>query len=510
VRATLESGVPAGGYTVTFEVRTRDGSWQQLGKQLIGTSPTSVFNSLSDFEIGSQQYGTSSLWMGNVYEVLVERAPGEVAARFMPSEASASDVASFAGTDGRTYTVHTSGALVARINKSPVRLVDVAANIPRCRYRPSDGAYNGILIEPATTNYQRNGNFSGAVVGVIGSGGALPTNWFASTFASTNLNTEIVGFGEEDGVPYIDVRVSGTSNGTSYTLQFETNTNAVAVQNEVWTLSVFTRLVGGSHNGLPSAAATVYINTYTAAGAFDAVTTAVHAKDFTPTSRPLLTQRQWKTRSLGSATTARVNGGVFWTVTNGAAIDCTMRFAAPQLEKRYGPTSIAKATGSNASRGNDFLSYPVGGGVSQAEGTVVAECTPAAALIAESSFSKHVFVITNGTSNNRLIPAYFQSGVVASFSDSNGSSSNAVGLPSQNIVDSTVKIASGWERGVLGIECTGFTGASDVDGVAFTSEPNVIYIGQSYLGAASLNGCVREVSVYNKRMGGSAMQRAIA
>ena len=70
------------------------------------------------------------------------------------------------------------------------------------------------LVRYAPHNYAMNTEMTGAVVGVIGSGGALPTGWSWSSAAG--IVREVVAVGTlPSGLPYIDVRLSGTNANVS-------------------------------------------------------------------------------------------------------------------------------------------------------------------------------------------------------------------------------------------------------------------------------------------------------
>ena len=63
--------------------------------------------------------------------------------------------------------------------------------------------YNGLLIEEGRTNSLRNGEAQGAVVGIIGSGGELPTNW--NVVNTVGLTLEVISSGTINGFNYIDL-----------------------------------------------------------------------------------------------------------------------------------------------------------------------------------------------------------------------------------------------------------------------------------------------------------------
>lgn len=79
----------------------------------------------------------------------------------------------------------------------------VASGVPRF------GGGLGFLSEPARTNSVRNNQNVGAV---IGSPGTMPTNWVSTLVGG--ISSQIVGTGIENGIPYIDIRYSGTATST--------------------------------------------------------------------------------------------------------------------------------------------------------------------------------------------------------------------------------------------------------------------------------------------------------
>jgi hypothetical protein len=179
----------------------------------------------------------------------------------------------------------------------------------------------GLQTVPTRTNSIRNNSMSGAVAGVIGSGGVLPTNWAAT---AAGLTRTIVGTGTENGLPYIDYRLSGTTGSTASQIIFETSTSTAAVTGQVWTESTFNRLVGGTLNNISSVNNTIY--------EWNAVGTYINENNaaFVPTASM---QRASLTTTLdGGVATAFVSSAVQLFYSVGVAIDVTIRIYAPQLE----------------------------------------------------------------------------------------------------------------------------------------------------------------------------------
>ena len=92
---------------------------------------------------------------------------------------------------------------------------------------------SGTLVY-APMNAIRNSSASGAVAGTPGT---LPTNWNVFTNV-TGLTRHIVGTGTDDGITYIEVKLSGTPSGSGiYQFQFEPSNAVAALTAQTWTAS---------------------------------------------------------------------------------------------------------------------------------------------------------------------------------------------------------------------------------------------------------------------------------
>src|SRR5690606_3292604 len=118
-------------------------------------------------------------------------------------------------------------------------------NVPRIDWSHGRPA---LRLEPQRTNQIRNPRCEGAAVGVVGSGGALPTFWGLTNTAG--LTWDVVATGVENGLPYVDVRLHGTSSQTFAQMRFEDTTAIAAAPGETWTGSFYARRVGGSMAGI--------------------------------------------------------------------------------------------------------------------------------------------------------------------------------------------------------------------------------------------------------------------
>jgi hypothetical protein len=186
-------------------------------------------------------------------------------------------------------------------------------------------APKGLMSEPQRTNSIRNPRAEGAVVGTPGT---LPTNWVQAT--ATGITPSVIGFGSENGIPYIDLQISGTSTGGANNIQAEANIIA-ATPSQTWTSSVSLRLVAGSFTN---------VQQIRLIGGDNIVSQTSTAISF-PTSAPLAAQRYsfaWTTNA-GAVTTLVYPCGLN-IISFAGAVNFTLRIGAPQLELGGFPTSI--------------------------------------------------------------------------------------------------------------------------------------------------------------------------
>jgi hypothetical protein len=79
-----------------------------------------------------------------------------------------------------------------------------------------------------------NSGTSGAVLGVVGSGGAFPTGWEMSA----GLSRQVLGSGETGGIPYFDLRLTGTFTG-GYFINFSLPNAIRAADGQTWNASLY-------------------------------------------------------------------------------------------------------------------------------------------------------------------------------------------------------------------------------------------------------------------------------
>lgn len=180
-------------------------------------------------------------------------------------------------------------------------------------------------------------------------GGKLPTNWQVSQ--SSGIIPQVVGAGTEDGIPYIDVRVQGTTTGTTNNVFPDATTAAPATAGLAYVMSVYTRLIAGSLSGM---------SVKLLMGFYNSVPTSLSAPSTTattPTGAALRTQRQ-AFSATAPATTAYTTPTLQIVSPATTAVDATVRFGALQHEQGSTPTSVVLppvATLAASTRAADLL-----------------------------------------------------------------------------------------------------------------------------------------------------------
>jgi hypothetical protein len=235
-----------------------------------------------------------------------------------------------------------------------------ASNIARLDY--SNGTCPAILVEPQSRNEIRNNTMVGAVVGNTGT---LPTNWTQSLIG---LTREVVGLGVENGVEYVDLRLSGTAGGAGTALQrilFEPTTQIVAATGQTWTLSSYVKVVSQPQ---PPTFFRLLMFELTSIGGF----VAAGFQNITPTTT---LQRFSYTRTLsGGATVARVQPILEFVTTTGQSYDFTVRIGMPQMEQQAFQTSVIPTSTVAVTRNADVITRTGATDlIGQTEGTIFLE-----------------------------------------------------------------------------------------------------------------------------------------
>jgi hypothetical protein len=202
-------------------------------------------------------------------------------------------------------------------------LSSVAANTARLSADEILNANSGILIEGGITNILPTPNFTGAVTGVIGSGGSFPTGWsldqgantMTVTITSTNpLAFTIVGTPTNTTVIYLWTSPSGNS-----AINITPNTG------QSYVLSSWLQQI--SSTGLTFLNSTVW--------EFDTTGTFLRTNSFQYNDPPN-TDKPWpiqQTYTVGASTVYARPAVWTWVATNGTAVNGSFVIDRPQMEQ---------------------------------------------------------------------------------------------------------------------------------------------------------------------------------
>lgn len=280
---------------------------------------------------------------------------------------------------GLRLTSATNGGLTfnstVRIGLPQLENLPYATNVIK-----TSGAAASVVGGDPTWNKVRNAVGAGAVVGTIGSGGVLPTNW--ASFVATGLAWAV----QRVGGNRIALRLFGTATGSAASaVYFETTTGAAGANGQTWTQSLGHALDAGS---LANVASTqLFFNYHAAGGAFSSAPANVN---FTPGAAIARTPQ---TATIADASAAFIRPG-FSVNTVAGPVDLTLLLELPQLERSpVATTPRANAPGiydapPGVPTGNLIRSSAFTGGVNGSPGTAPSTMNlqPAAGLTRTLAF----------------------------------------------------------------------------------------------------------------------------
>jgi len=190
-------------------------------------------------------------------------------------------------------------------------------------------------------NFLPNNTMVGAVVGTD----TIPTAWSRNADAN-GLAWDVVGLGMEDGIEYIDMRISGTNNaGTQVWHQFGfvgTGGALTAAPGQVWTLSAYVRVIAGSTTNLIGNGSEGMRIATLDSGNLPLDYTAVNP--LTTGAGALKDSRISATKSGLVANAAKITAQFQLSVLTGNSVDCTFRIGLPQLQRGAVVTPALKTT----------------------------------------------------------------------------------------------------------------------------------------------------------------------
>lgn len=192
--------------------------------------------------------------------------------------------------------------------------------------------------------------------------------------------------------------------------------------------------------------------------------------------------------------------GLFIFITGSATIDLTLRIAAPQLEQGAFPTSYIPTTGAAATRSADSaVVTPISSFYNQSEGTLFAEVNitaygttfPTVANINFESSDTNNFIMAFDRANTRVI--YAGTGF------SVGSSSITLGTHKLGAAISATAARAALNGALVG--------GSDASGMTMPISPTHLYIARKRTTDEPLNGHIRKLAYWPKRLTNTLLEQ---
>lgn len=372
-----------------------------------------------------------------------------------------------------------------------------ATNEPRFAHNAASGDCLGLLVEEQRTNSIRNNTMVGAVAGTPGT---LPTNWFQTI--GTGLASQVIGTGSQNGISYIDIKISGTAGDTAgWNLNFDGSTQVAASSGQSWVGSLYLAIIGGSTAGTSSQFFRVIERT----GAGGYVTESNASWSAAGSSLNSSSQLSVVRSSMG-ATTGFVQFGVYFNTINGAAIDITLRIGMPQLELGAFATSVIPTTTAAATRSADVASITgtnFSSWYNQTEGTVFAQ---ALGVNNVSGSTRRYCEISDGTAAERYLIGYSATNNTRLLvTDNNSAVADITSAASPG--NSITNCAGGYKLNSFQLAVNGTLGVEDTAGGVPTVSQLNIGIDSANTANAYLNGTIRRLAYWSTRLTNTTLQQ---
>lgn len=348
----------------------------------------------------------------------------------------------------------------------------------------------GLRHEQATTNEIRNPRAEGAVTGVVGSGGAVPTHW---NVFGVGASVEVVSTGTESGWPYVDIRIFGTPT-TSPVIQFEQSTLVVASVGQTWASSFGCKLVGGGLTNVVSLQKGI-LGTSSAGGFVEGV-----GLPFTCDS---LHRRFAHSYALSNASSERVISQITLAWTSGA-IDVTLRVYAPQLEQKDNPTGpVFPSIGSPAaaSRAADVVSIPNGAWVSSGDFSLFVDYCPDYV----TGGTKYILLL--GSVSDGLRTFYRTAGNTFIVASGGVTQVNLDGdVPSSGV---SRKIAAGVAADNFALSVNGATQLTDSSGLVPSVAGDLLLGSFDTAGGFAIDGYIKDFRYWPRRLSNAELEALV-
>jgi hypothetical protein len=349
-------------------------------------------------------------------------------------------------------------------------------DVPRIDFRNADGTLSScgrLLLEPQRTNSIRNSSMVGAVAGTPGT---LPTNWLVLN--ASGLSSAIVDKGVENGIEYIDYKITGTANASvNRIIAFEGNTQIGAIPSQAWSNSIYLKIID---NTIPPNFFRIQTLERTSLSFL-----RENSTDISPTN---VLQRFTLTSTMGTSTQF-VQPCLAFSVTSSQSYDFTIRIAAPQMELgSYATTWVPTTTAAVTRIADDAIKTGVSSLIGQTEGTIFADIRYEVAQQARMA-------ITDGTTNNWIFFAFPETGTTSRIYIR---SSNVVNVDqsfsSLFTANQTYKIALAYKTGNWAFYVNGTQVASGTNSISFNGTFDRIFLN----GGSSTIGGVAVYAKYNQ------------
>jgi len=201
----------------------------------------------------------------------------------------------------------------------------------------SGSSIAGVGTGQRRVNLNQSTDVSTAVLGVINADGGVPSGW--AVFPPDGITAQMMRFGvDADGYQTVDVKFSGTATADGNLSVFMVGGFPEFLlpitAGQPYSYSFYAALVGGSLAHLDPSGWQLQVDSWTSGGDY---LDSFGQVSFTPTGS--LT-RVTSPNVSAPATSASVDLQGFVIVSNGAVVNCTMRFGAAQIESGTATTAF--------------------------------------------------------------------------------------------------------------------------------------------------------------------------
>jgi len=360
--------------------------------------------------------------------------------------------------------------------------------VPRFDHDPLSRQSLGLLSEVERTNSIRNNTMVGAVAGTPGT---LPTNWTGSLNIGAGVSS-ITSIGSEAGINYIDIRVQGTTPGLGAAVIFINS--ATAAPSQSWAKSAYTAILSGN---VPFGVSMQF-----GVREHDSGNNFLRQSLFDVNTSSALLTRGTGVLTTGASTafvvpTLRVGFG-----TVGIAVDFTLRIGLPQLEQGATVTSVIPTTTIALTRnadvddmtGSNFSSW-----YNASEGTLFVEYSAPAVGV------RTIFSLNDNSANEAITLRTDGTNPLFTVTDGGSDVANIdAGTVASNVV---YKFAGAYAANDFAASINGGAAVTDTSGALPTLDRATI---GSLAGSNYLNGHIRRISFYPRRLSNEQLQALTA